>query len=66
MDLEKIAAEPEKELQEVKRQTGPVEENTKHMELDEQTGEAKTAEEPKNDVESSPKGAPDKIDSDLT
>ena len=44
VELEKLAAEPEKELEEVHRQAGPVEENTKHLEVDEETGEAKTVE----------------------
>ncbi len=44
VELEKLATEPERELEDVKRQQGPVEENMKHLELDETTGESKTVE----------------------
>lgn len=50
-DLEKQALESESELQDVKRQSGPVEENTKHLEVDEETGESKTAVEGENQNE---------------
>lgn len=53
VDLEKLATEQDSEFENVNRQQGPIEENTKHLEVDEATGESKTVESGnRNEVQS--------------